>query len=286
MTTPSHPNLTDRVLERIKGEHLSPRPRVLFILENYGFWAAGALAVILGAVAFSAALFEVENTEWQLYPATHSGALSFFLESAPFLWALALALFIGIGYYTIRHTKRGYRYPLLLIALGAVLTSIPLGTALYATGLGGEVEGALGDHPPFYRPILVKEHAWWLAPEKGLLGGTIESSEPDLSQFVLKDFAGRTWTINASALPEPDRTIVARGGTVRVAGIATTTGQADFYACFVFPWEPQGVRRVNPPLPVALIASSSVRNAPLARTDICTGLRPYTELRALDESGL
>lgn len=288
MTSPEHTphdQLVSRVLDRITGEGLTPRPRWAFLLENYVFWGLGALAVVLGATAFAAGLFEVENVGWRLYTVTHSDFASFFFESVPSLWVVALALFIFIGYMNIRRTRKGYRYSLALIALGAVLTSIPLGTLLYAAGVGERVEGVIGDHPPFYRPIMVRERAWWLAPERGLLGGTVLSSAPDLSTFVLRDFSGEEWTVDAGDLPINDRTIVARGGTVRVIGVSATSTTARFHACFVFPWEVHGSHFVHPAAPIALIASSSATKMALARSEICRGLGPYTRLRAIDDAG-
>ena len=288
MTAPEQPTTTlaARVLARIARDHIVPRPRWEFIFKNYFFWTLGALAVALGAFAFSAALFEVENAGWRLAVATHPDFLTFLLSAAPFLWALALALFVLIGYANIRRTNRGYRYPLALIAFGAVITSVALGSALYAFGLGGELEEAVGDHPPFYRPILVAERSWWLAPERGLLGGSVVSVAPGISSFTLRDFAGGVWRVDGSDLSAPDLTVVARGGIVRVVGVPAAATSSVFHACFVFPWEIRGAQPEPVPSPLAAISSTSERSAPAARSEECKGIRPYQQLRTLEEAGL
>ncbi len=117
---------------------------------------------------------------------------------------LALALFILVGYLYVRRTTHGYRYSLLIIMSGAALISLVLGTLLYAVGFGGEVEEALGDHPPFYRPILIAEQSWWLAPQEGLLGGEVEQVSPNVTSFVLHDFSGKTWNVDTSDLRNRD----------------------------------------------------------------------------------
>ncbi len=61
-------HLAERVLGRITQEHLAPRPRWEFLLKNYAFWGLGVLAVLFGALAFSATLFEVRNVDWRLAP--------------------------------------------------------------------------------------------------------------------------------------------------------------------------------------------------------------------------
>ncbi len=267
--------LARRVLDRIDAEKVAPRPRWEFVGENYLFWSLGALAVVLGAFAFSAALFEVTNASWTLYAATHSSFIAFFLSVAPFLWALVLVVFIGIGYANIRHTKRGYRYSLAVIALGAVLTSITLGTALYASGWGGAVEESIGDHPPFYRPIMVAERNWWEAPAQGVLAGEVLSVASDTSSFVVKDFSGTIRIIDADDLRAPDLRELIVGATVRIIGApaSATSTEHLFHACFVFPWNADQEVVVPPP--------AGERSPAPERSDECKGIRPYGALHAL-----
>ncbi len=287
--TDTSDQFVERVLNRIKIEGVHPRPRWEFLLKNYLFWAVGALAVALGAVAFSAALFEIENTTWRLYLVTHSDLFSFMLSVVPFLWILALAVFVLIGYFNIRHTKRGYRYPLSLIAIGAVLTSVTLGGALYAGGYGGQIEESIGSFPPFYRPILEQERNWWLNPTKGLLGGVVVSAASSSPLgFVLKDFSGHLWKIDASDLRGIDLTVLARGGMVRIVGVPIAGASASstiFHACFVFPWRVFGLGAPALTPPIAIFSSSTERILSIARNSECRGIRPYKQLRTLDENG-
>jgi hypothetical protein len=279
-------NLAERVLGRIKEKHLVPRPRYEFVLKNYLFWTLGVLAVILGALAFSATLFEIENVDWRLSAATHSNFFSFFLAAVPFVWIITLALFILIGYSNVRRTNHGYRYSLTIIALGAVLTSLTLGTGLYATGFGGRIDESIGDHPPFYRPILTAERGWWLAPEKGLLGGQVIDAAKNISSFALRDFSGHVWNIDGSDLRGVDLAVVARGGIVRIVGVPLSATSSIFHACFVFPWETYGdFRNAPPPPPLAAIASTSENNATTTRSDACKNIRPYQQLHDIDDIG-
>jgi hypothetical protein len=283
-------NFAARIFGRIKSEHLVPRPRWEFVFKNYFFWTLGALAVAFGALAFSATLFRIENVDWRLSVATHSSFFSFFIDAAPFVWVLTLILFVLIGYVNVRRTEHGYRYSLAVIAIGAILTSITLGSGLYAIGFGSRVDEIIGDHPPFYRPILVTERSWWLAPEKGLLGGQVVEDASDISSFMLRDFSGRVWEIDASDLRAPDLAVIARGGMVRVVGLPIEVAMSSatssvFHACFVFPWETHGDFRNNPPPPpLATIASTSGENA-ASSSNPCKNIRPYRQLRSVDDIG-
>ena len=282
-----HEVLAERVLGRISSEHLTPRPRWEFLFKNYFFWGLGMLAVAFGALAVSAILFEITNVDWRLGSATHGGFWPLLLAAAPYLWVALLAVFVIVGYMNVRRTDGGYRYRLSTIAVGAVLTSLSLGSVLYLAGLGGAVEGAFGDHPSFYRPIILQEQSWWLAPEKGLLGGMVVAVAPDFSTFTLKDWNGVVQTVDADDLPARDRAVVARGGMVRIVGVpltATSSEGALFHACFVFPFMMRGMfRDAPPPPPLATLASSSERESPREQSTECRGIRPYADLRPLDE---
>ncbi len=117
--------LAKRVLGRIEEEGIHPRPRLLFLAGNWGFWALGAASVLLGAAAIAAALFEIVNAGWGLRAALHHDIFSFVLKVMPVVWLLSLLLFIALGYLNIRRTKRGYRYPLSLIVLASVVAVNP-----------------------------------------------------------------------------------------------------------------------------------------------------------------
>lgn len=267
------PGLAERVLGRINTEHVVPRSRWSFAAENWLFWLLGVLAVALGSLASAAALFEIANAGWSFYAATHHDLLTFTLAAAPFLWLLVLALFILIGYENIRRTKRGYRYPFSIIVLGAVLTSIMLGSALFAAGFGEEVDEAIGDHPPFYRPVVVMQHAWWTRPDQGLLGGQVVGVSSSSDTFFLKAFDGTVWTVDAADLSTSSEAIVARGGVVRVEGVPDAGATSTLHACLVFAWETYGA--MSAPPPGTPFAPPSERSSPIVRSEICKGASPY-----------
>lgn len=276
-----------RVLNRIVDEHLAPRPRWEFLFKNYFFWTLGVLAVVLGALAFSAALFRIKNAGWQLSSVTHGDLGQFIFDAAPVLWVVVFGVFLAIGYLNVRWTIHGYRYPLALIAIGAMLTSIALGAGLYATGLGGEIEESIGDHPPFYRPILVAQQSWWLSPGKGLLGGQVISADPETASFVLRDFSGNEWRIEEGELQDKDRDALVVGNTVRIVGAPAATSSV-FHACVVFPWRAFRAfrERLAPTLHLPPASPNHERIASSSRTYVCKDIRSYKELREIDATGL
>lgn len=279
-------NFALRVLNRIADEHLVPRPQWEFAVQNYLFWGLGAVAVVLGAFAFSEIIFEMANVDWRLALVTHGSLFSFFLDAAPVLWVGALALFILIGYANVRRTNHGYRYSLTLIAFGSIMTSMALGTALYASGFGNTFDDVAGHAIPFHQSIEVSERGWWLVPEKGLLGGFVVSVNPNEGSFVLRDFKGVLWQVTGDDLRTPDLTTIARGGTVRVVGVPVVAATSSiFHACFVLPWKLHPVSDGVPPPQLVVFASTSERNSHMERSEICRDIRPYQQLRDIDLTG-
>jgi len=278
--------LAEQVLSRIEHEQLSPRPRWRFIVKNYVFWCLGALAIVLGALAFAATLFEITNVDWHLSTATHGNLFSFFFAAAPIFWVVAFILLILIGYINVRYTDHGYRHSLLVIALVAGLVSLLLGAGIYAFGFGRAIVEIPGDHPPFYRPIFAVQQSWWLAPEKGLLGGQVVQVAPDGNSFVLSDFSDRTWEIYAGDLAARDFAVIARGGKVRIVGAPVAATSSVFHACFVFSWETYLDSAEQESKQSTVASSTYERNVTGGRSEICKGIRPYQQLRSMDEEGL
>ncbi|MBU6323690.1 hypothetical protein KGQ55_03315 [Patescibacteria group bacterium] len=280
--------LASRVIARIEDEHIRPRPRWYFIFENGVLWSVGAAAVIIGGVAFSGALYDIANAGWQYEAATHDSLLSFLLDTAPYLWILLLCAFVLIGYYNIRLTKRGYRYPFSLIVAGVVLTSASAGLGFSMLGLGSVFENALGN-VPFYRPEAALQRELWTRPDRGLIAGWVISRDATTSSFFLKSFDGSLWFVSGDDLRARDEALVSAGAEVRVFGApamaSSTASSTPFHACFVFPWGLPPSPFLPPPPHIATSAPRMIfrdeTNSAGARSVLCTGIRPYASLRSL-----
>lgn len=131
--------LSERVLTRIEAERVVPRARWTFVARNYVFWMLGGFAVFLGALAFAGGVFESSHAGWRVEGLSATRPFAFLFELALYLWTLALLLCIALGYLTIRHTARGYRYSIGLLALTAIIVSLFLGGVLYVLDFGRAV---------------------------------------------------------------------------------------------------------------------------------------------------
>lgn len=186
--------LTDKILNKIKDGHMSPKPRWQFLLKNYVVWLIGILALLIGAASVSVMIYLFRFNDWEIYEETHKSLAEFFLLTLPYFWIIFLALFVFIVYYNLKHTKRGYRYPLYIVILAPVSLSIFLGTIFFTLGCGEKIDSILGSQAPFYDIVINRHVDFWSQPGEGRLAGLI-ISEPSDSHFILLDRNQKEWTV-------------------------------------------------------------------------------------------
>jgi hypothetical protein len=233
--------LADVIVGRIEGEKIAPTPKWRFLAMNQIFWGLWAASIFIGAAAVAAAIFVMVNAGWEYYEMTHSTFLTFFVEAIPILWILFLLLFVIAAYENARHTKYGYRYSITLILSLSIIGSGIGGGVLYATGLGELFDDTIGDSIPFHRPIVEHQKKLWYEPAEGRLAGEVEEFNPEFTTFTLTTFEGGQWTINTIDLQENDRTTLSTFTQIRIIGFEEEENEeADFHACFIFPWSFHG----------------------------------------------
>jgi len=185
-------NFTEKLITRIKSENIAPRPRWHFLLKNYMVWLSGVLALLFGSVGVSVIIYLLKYNDWEMGLRAHKSFWEFLLLTMPYFWLVFLGLFIFILYYNLKHTKKGYRYPLSFIVSFAVLSSIIVGEVFFLVGLGEKIDNVLGSRAPFYKEVFNPQLDFWFNPRAGRLAGVIISTSSGLH---LIDPAGKDWEI-------------------------------------------------------------------------------------------
>lgn len=197
-TSPSAPekenNFVDKLVDRIKQEKISPYPRWRFLLKDYTVWLTGALALICGSLAVTVMIYLLRYNNWEIRESTHKSLGEFILLTMPYFWLIFLGLFIFILYLNIKHTKKGYRYPVWLIALAAILASIFIGSLLSLTNLGERIDNIFGSKAPFYDRVINRQMHFWSQPEEGRLIGLVQVVS-STGSFLIIDPQGQSWEI-------------------------------------------------------------------------------------------
>ncbi len=187
-------DLSQKIIEKISKEKITPKARWRFLLKDYFVWGAGVASLIVGAMAVAVVLYMFKNSGWDLYRQSGGGLAKFLVASLPYFWLIFLGVFILVFDYNLHHTKKGYRYSLKTILGVSVLASVLLGGVFYNTGLGKGIDKLFSENVPFYKQMLQHRVLMWQNPKTGLLAGVVIEVKGDDS-FFLEDFRQGNWQV-------------------------------------------------------------------------------------------
>ncbi|OGY50102.1 MAG: hypothetical protein A3J59_04780 [Candidatus Buchananbacteria bacterium RIFCSPHIGHO2_02_FULL_56_16] len=226
-------NFEEKILQTIKAHHLAPKPRWQFLLKDSLVWLAATIALLVGSLAVAVVIHLVQNNDWEVYRNIHETLLGFILLTLPYFWLVSLALFVGLGYYNLKHTRRGYRYRFRTLIFGNVAMSLLLGILFYNIGAGQAIDEVLAGSVPVYRQVLNPRRMMWSQPQRGVLAGVVLIIE-DEETFILADFTGKEWLIRARGAVVSPTLIIAPRTAVRMIG--ERVDAAVFTAKIIMPW--------------------------------------------------
>lgn len=186
--------VTEKVLNEIQTKHIVPIARWHFLARNAAFWSFAIVTVFVGGLAISTTIFLVSQYDEDALVYFDMGRAEYALQMLPIFWIALLCLLTAFSSYMVRHTKRGYRYPLLVILGGTVLSSGILGYAAYAFGVGSAVDDLLIRHAPQYTVIVRHKVDMWVRPSEGFLAGTVLERGGD--SLLIEDLKNKTvWKV-------------------------------------------------------------------------------------------
>lgn len=191
-------NLEDKdfnvnVLQKIKAEKLTPKPKWQFLLKNSLIWILGVLSLILGAISTSLVFYMIIGEEPGFGPGG-PGIFEALFIIVPFFWIICLAIFAISVFYYIKHTKKGYKYSAKQIIVVIIGASLVLGGLLNILGIDRLIDDVLGERAPFYDSVINPRLDYWSNPENGRLTGLIVSQK-DAVTYYLVDRGGETWVV-------------------------------------------------------------------------------------------
>lgn len=227
-------NFDKELISKIKEGHITPKPRWRFAAKNYAIWGIGAITLLLGALTVALIIFMLVHNDWGADRPPVGGPLAEMFFVIPVFWLVCMILFIGVIYFDIKHTKKGYRYSPLIILAASIGSSIILGGIFYAFGLSQKIDDILGRRAPYYEHIINPRIRFWDNPEQGRLVGLI-ASQVETDKYKLLDRAQHEWTIStdgANKMPGAEITV---GKPARLAG--NKTGDWQFKVKEILPVE-------------------------------------------------
>lgn len=273
------------VFARIEREQISPRPRWHFLAREGVVWTLGVVSVGVGALAVAGTLFELRNTWWGVYEATHESFVDFGIDALPYVWLAVFCIFAYSAHWSLLTTKRGYRYSFVAVVVGSLAVTGAAGTGLFVLGAGRMVDEQVGAYIPFHRPLSVRERSVWLLPTEGRLAGIVREVPFTESMFWIEGVNGDPYRVFMD-IPTNDRAHLRVGEQVRIAGIPTTTAGV-LEGCIVFIHDDDVLRdRAQRRLGMDDRddeAHSRERKTLFSRNTWCRNTRPYARLVPQEE---
>lgn len=219
-------------MQQIDIDHVAPLPRWRFLLLRGSFWLLASLSVLFGSVAVGTILFLlVDFNGHGLWTIPHD--VTEILMMVPFVWIIALVLFMASAEISLKQTRKGYRYPLRTIVLASIMLSIIFGSVLAVAGIGKTTHEVLSEFP-LYNSVTHDSKDVWSRPHSGKLAGTVVSIQ-DNNDYSVRDFGGHLWRVRM-ATSTKSLSVPEIRSTVRMSGLLEPSSNL-FIAQSVHEWE-------------------------------------------------
>ncbi len=225
--------LDRKIIEAIAKRGLTPRPYAYFLARNSIFWTLAIVSVLLGAIAVAVIIFAGADFVATGGRGFDALPLDDILAYVPFVWIATLALFMLSALYSVRQTRRGYRFRTLHVVSAAILASVVIGGLLHLLDVGSQTHQFLQHRLALYDRLTLSREDRLNDPDGGFLAGRLLAVEVG-KELTLEDFQGHVWTIDiAGATLRND--VLAVDEDLAIDG--TRTGPATFKASAVRDWD-------------------------------------------------
>lgn len=223
---------SEKLIHTIKEGKIKPLPAWQFRLRNAFYWSTFLLSVFLGAMAFSVILFTIQQADFNVISHLSHSRLELFLGLLPFFWIVMLIFFLAIAIYSIRHSRKGYKFTAAKIAGYSTALSILLGTLFFIPGGGHQLEHIFAVNLTVYEGVNERKARLWTMPEEGYLCGDIEKVEP--FSLHIQDYTGKLWNISYEQAFIHGAVFLEKGERIKIVG--DMTGEDQFVAAEIRPW--------------------------------------------------
>ena len=188
-------DVSKKIIDKIKKDHIEPKPKWKVNFSNYLFWILLGLIVLLAAAFFSLALLSLIDFDVQLYRLIRIRKFArLVMLSAPYLWLSFLVISMAFSYLAFRKTKRGYRYNVLLVAIAILFVVSALGVGAHVAKVNNRLEQGIAKKAPLLSKFAPPRGRHLMRPEDGILGGQI--MELYELMLTLEDFNQKEWEVH------------------------------------------------------------------------------------------
>ena len=187
--------LSNKILNRIKKEKVTPKPRWYFILIHTLLGTAILSSMIIGSIAVAIIIRHCTLTDWELAHQFTGGHLHSFFMFIPYIWIIFIGFSILLADLLFKHTKKGYRIEPWKIISASIVLSIIGGGLFFITKADKPIENELRKNIPPYVQWEKRRNRMFIVPEKGALAGELTEIKSD-KEWILIDFKNKQWSVD------------------------------------------------------------------------------------------
>ena len=228
---------SQKTLAEITRKNIRPIPFWVAWLRNSAYWMGAIVLVLLSALTTGASFHAVSEIDWDAYAKADFSWLQTILSGAPLFLMVFIALFFWMTLYFFHQTRYGYRYPTTFLVAIFFSTSVVFGYFIERSPLDEPAENfllyALPHVDTLPTNLIPTAARQWSQPEKGLLGGTVVSSND--TDFQLIDTSEKLWTIEYSSAEIAPDTSLEPDEAIKVIG--NQEGEDTFKASEIRDWK-------------------------------------------------
>lgn len=221
-----------RLIEKIKEQQMKPLPRWRFTIKYTLIWLSFILCVLFGALAFSVILYAIQQLDFDIARHMSHSTIELVLSLVPYLWIIALIIFLVMAIFSIKNSRKGYRFTSPSLVGFATGLSILVGTLFFISGGAGWLENAFANEVSIYEGIEERKEQIWSLPEEGYLSGTIISASDNI--IDLKDLKGKYWKVSYEGADIVPAVHLTDGEKIKLMG--KMTSENTFKANMIRPW--------------------------------------------------
>jgi hypothetical protein len=222
----------EKIIEMIREKEMKPKARWRFTTKNSLSWATFIIAVLFGAMAFSVILFAIQQSDFSLIAHMSHSIFEFMLGLIPLIWIIFLIIFLVMAIFSIKNSRKGYKFTSLSLAGFCAALSILAGTLFFISGGASWLENAFATTVRQYDSIEERKTKVWTMPEDGYLSGIILSVGD--TTFEMEDFNGKSWTIEFREADIVPSISIVDGEKIKMTG--NMTSDDAFKADKIRPW--------------------------------------------------
>ncbi len=186
-------SLKKTIMGDIYAQKIQPRPKWQYLVGHIFLWSICVLTLLVGAVAFSLMLMELDMPERVFIHWMDMQENTGLLLALPYLWLMGVILALCIGYFLFSRTGRGYKFHMIFVIGALLIGSLLLGWILFSSHAVQWGESRLQDMQPRYRDFRRGMKRMMPRPEDGVLPLRVITIESNT--FFGHDPGGRSWEV-------------------------------------------------------------------------------------------